>query len=250
MKIIITHFFIFLSVSLFSQKNKILLENISDFNSKNDSLPFFSIEKEELDTFIIFNRVFPGEEAGANCHQMISFKVDRNGKINSIRVITSVIELPKGRVFKNSDGEEDLKMRFKKETERLIKLTEGFWVSDSIREKNQLYMKFDYYSSSHDAMEEHKNRNFISMSNGANSRFIKKELYNYGVKKFQLNKIPLASLYFEQALQYFPKDIDAHYNLASCYYKLGKKENACEHWKKCVELGDKSVEEQLIKYCK
>ena len=225
---------------------------IKDYKSKVDSLPFFVYDIEELDTLIIFNRRIPpaAEASGANCYRLASFMVDKHGKINSTKHLSSEIDLPKGRYFKKDESEAQLHLFFKTETERLINLTEGLWFSDSIRSTGKVFIKISYYSSSHDEMEKKRNQNMILMTTGAESNLLKKELYNYGVKKFQLKKMLLAKVYFEQFLEYYPKDIDAHYNLASCYYKLKSTEKACLQWKACLELGDATVQEQILKYCK
>src|SRR4051812_22244813 len=93
-----------LPLVFFAQKKE---TNLTDYLTKNDQLPFLKYEKNELDTFFTYNKIVPGgvEGSGAYCYRTVSFKVDRTGKINSIKHLSAVIDLPKGRQFMDSDAE-------------------------------------------------------------------------------------------------------------------------------------------------
>lgn len=247
MKFWLINILVLVSVALFSQNKE---ENVTDYITKTDNLPFLKYEKGELDTLFVYNKIVPiaVEGSGSNCYSVVSFNVDRNGKIKNIKHISSKLDMVKGRVFTEEDAEPKLHEEVRKETERLVYLTEGLWFSDSVREKGIVVMNINFKSTSRKQIEE--NPNAVYSANQTANILTKKDLYNYGVKKMNTNKTLLAKIYFEQALVYYPKDVDAHYNLAACYYKLKRKSEACEHWNKCLELGDKTVTIELDKYCK
>ena len=240
---------------MIAQKKKAFVENVTDFNTKTDTLPFFVYQKEELDTFLTINKTMPvnAEMYGVKCEERLAFKVDRNKKIVNIRHEYTDIIIPQTIVMKNYSYYDTLKLYFQKESERVIKLTEGLWFSDSLRSGREVRIKLNYISAAfkdlnNDGTYTHANK---SINLGApNSLIAKRDLYNYGVKKFQAKKTVLAKVYFEEAVRFFPKDIDAHYNLASCYYKLKNTDKACEQWNICVDLGDASVQQEITKYCK
>jgi tetratricopeptide (TPR) repeat protein len=233
-----------------AQRRKDVTENVTDFYSKNDTLPFLKFEKAELDTFINLNMRLPvmAEKYGINYSVWVSFKVDRFGKVNSITQFSSDMMLPEGKIFvRGSDTEDRLRKEYKKETIRLITATESLWYSDSVRENRTIYKKLEYNSLSHDLLS---GNNKLLASYDRNRAINNKiSLYELGVKKYAIKKTLLAKCYFEQSLQVFPKDIDAHYNLAMCYIKLKNNSKACEHLIKCLELGDKTVEEKIKTYC-
>ena len=239
-----------------AQKKKQMefVENITDYTTKKDSLPFFVYQKEELDTFIALNRIIPpsSEIYGVKCEVHLGFKVDKKNNIGNFKHYKTDIVLPQNIQFNDYSQYDTLKLTFQKESERLLELTHGLWFSDSIKEKNEIRIKFYFISEAFQSLNKDLQMvNAYKFKYGnATSFIVKKELYNYGVKKYQLKKTHLAKLYFEQSIVYFPKDIDAHYNLASCYLKLKDNEKACKHWNKCLELGDESVKKELTNYCK
>ncbi len=62
---------------------------------------------------------------------------------------------------------------------------------------------------------------------------------------------------YEKAVQQFIKCLevdslfmDAYYNLAFCYQKLGNKELACENWSKLKEMGQKQGESLYNENCR
>jgi tetratricopeptide (TPR) repeat protein len=247
--------FILFSFFVNAQKKKVFIENVTDFTSKTDTLPFFVYQKEELDTLITLNKTMPvnAEIYGVKCEDRIVFSVDKNNKIGGIRHDFTDILIPQSIVMKDYSYYDSIKVYFQKESERVIRITEGLWFSDSLREGREVRIKINYVSAAFKDL----NRNGSSINSNKtvslgvpNSLLAKKELYDYGVRKFQANKIVLAKVYFEEAIRFYPKDIDAHYNLASCYYKLKSADKACQHWQMCFQLGDKTVQEELIKYCK
>lgn len=255
MKYSLIWIFILLNFFMNAQKKKAFIENVTDFNTKTDTLPFFVYQKEELDTLITLNKTMPvnAEMYGVKCEERIAFKVDKNNKIKDIRHEFTDIIIPQTIVMKDYSYYDTLKLYFQKESERVIRLTEGLWFSDSIRVGREIRIKINYISAAfknlnNDGSYTHS----TSKTNlGApNSVMAKKELYDYGVKKFQAKKTALAKVYFEEAIRFYPKDIDSHYNLASCYYKLKSTEKACQQWQRCLELGDKTVQQELTKYCK
>jgi tetratricopeptide (TPR) repeat protein len=255
MSIKVVIFFVFAVNVLFAQKKKAFIENVTDFYSKTDTLPFFIYYKGDLDTLIALNKTMrsDAEIYGVKCEERIVFSVDRNNKINNIRHEYTNIIIPQTIQMKDYSNYDTLKLYFQKESERVVRLTEGLWFSDSLRAKKEIRLKIYYKSSAFDALNNdgsYTHSDKKTNLGALNTLFAKKVLYNFGVKNFQAKKIPLAKVYFEEAIKFFPKDIDAHYNLATCYYKLKNVDKACEHWRKCVELGDNTVEEQIIKYCK
>lgn len=254
MKYILILFFSFTSVLIYSQKQNIFEESVYDYISKKDSLPFFVYQKEELDTLIAINRMIPSEAEmfGLKCEVRLGFKVDRYNKIQHVKNYKTDVILPRNIELMDYSKYDSLKLWFQRETLRLVKLTEGLWYSDSIRENKEIRIKLFFISEMYDNLNrdlQFSNDRILKIGNH-NSLLVKKELYNYGVRKFQLKKMHLAKIYFEESIKFFPNDIDAHYNLASCYYKLKFPDKACMQWKVCLELGDTSVQEQISKYCK
>jgi tetratricopeptide (TPR) repeat protein len=255
MKFSLIYIFIIFSFFVSAQKKKPFIENITDINTKTDTLPFFVYQKEELDTFITLNKTMPvnAEMYGVKCEDRIVFKVDKNNKINSMSHVFTDILIPQTITMKDYSYYDTLKLYFQKESERVIRLTEGLWFSDSLRAGREIRIKINYVSAAFKDLNRggsdiHVQKN-VSLGT-PNSLLAKKELYDYGVRKFQAKKTVLAKVYFEEAVKYYPKDIDAHYNLASCYYKLKNIDKACQQWQKCIELGDKTVQQEIIKYCK
>ncbi len=255
MRIKLLIYFILVVNIISAQKKKVFIENVTDFYAKTDSLPFFVYQKEELDTLLALNKTMPAstEMYGVKCEERMEFRVDRYNKIKDFRHEYTDIIIPQGIEMNDYANYDSLKVYFQRESERVIRITEGLWFSDSTRAEHKIRIIILYNNSAfNDLNSTEKNKGSIKSVKLAapNSLLAKRDLYNYGVKKFQVKKTPLAKAYFEEAVRFFPKDIDAHYNLAACYYKLKNVEKACEHWKRCLELGDKTVEDQLIKYCK
>ena len=240
--------FIFLITSvnfISAQKNKDYKENVTDFYTKTDSLPFFKFERAELDTLIKLISDFPmiAGAMGIKFKETIGFKVDMKGKINSFKHYKTELIMPKDKSFLNEGDEQKIYNSMKRENERVIKLTESLWFSDSLKESREIIINMAFIPTE-PKKEETKGAIYIS-SNLANTI----QIYNIGVRKFAVKKTLLAKIYFESTIKNNPKDIDAYYNLASCFVKLKDNIKACENFKKCLELGDKSVEEQIKKYC-
>src|SRR5438105_1161671 len=139
MRSMVINILVLISVTLFSQEKEV---NVTDYLTKTDNLPFLKYEKGELDTLFVYNKIIPiaVEGSGSNCYRVVSFNVDRNGKIKNIKHISSKLDMAKGRVFKEEDAEPKLHEEVRKETVRLILLTEGLWFSDSVREKGTVVM--------------------------------------------------------------------------------------------------------------
>ncbi len=255
MKYNLIFIFVLLNFLVNAQKKKVFIENVTDVSTKTDTLPFFVYQKDELDTFLTINKTMPvnAEMYGVKCEDRIIFRVDKNKKIVNIRHDYTDIIIPQTIVMKDYSYYDTLKLYFQKESDRVIKLTEGLWFSDSVRAGRDIRIKLNYISAAfkdlnNDGTYTHSNKT-VNLGT-PNSLIAKRDLYNYGVKKFQANKVFLAKVYFEEAIRFFPKDIDAHYNLASCYYKLKSADKACLHWQRCLELGDQTVKVELTKYCK
>ena len=230
---------------LFAQKKKDVKENVLDFYSKNDSMPFFIFERAELDTLLRVMSDFPmvAGAIGIKFKETIGFKIDRFSKINSFNHYKTDLIMPKDKAFLNDADQQKLYNSMKKENERIIKLSETLWFSDSLRENQEIIINM-FFIPNDIKKEEGKAVVFMS-ANLANAN----QIYNLGVRKFAVKKPLLAKIYFELTVKNNPKDVDAYYNLGSCWVKLKNNAKACENFKKCLELGDKSVEEQIKKYC-
>lgn len=240
--------FIFLMIAFcnaYSQKRKDIKENVTDFYTKNDSLPFLKFERQELDTFIdvVFVKPLVADFIGIKFKDVVGFKIDNNGKMNSIIHYKPEVILPDGKQFMNFEDEKRMYLDYKKELERVLILSESLWFTDSIRSKNEVVIKLIVNPKE---IKKEKNNNVVFVSGSINHD----EKYNVGVKKFTLRKTLLAKVYFEQVIKENKKDIDAYYNLAACCVKLKENSKACEYFKKCAELGDNSVNEQINRYCK
>ncbi|MBN8692589.1 MAG: tetratricopeptide repeat protein [Bacteroidetes bacterium] len=261
MRKLIIYLFCFVVFVSFGQKKHVFNESVTDYYSKVDSLPFFLYEKAELDTFIALNRVIPvtAEIYGVKCEAHVGFKVDAKNNINSLKNYYTDIVFPKNVVMNDYKYYDSLKLFFEKETQRLIMATDGLWFSDSLKCKGEIKYKIFYISDGYNKLNKNAdNAYFNTKGNTAPknielgspaSLLVKKDLYNYGVRKFSIKRTLLAKAYFVEAIKYYPKDIDAHYNLATCYLKLKDQQKACYHWNKCLELGDKEVQTEINKYC-
>ncbi|MDX2172728.1 MAG: tetratricopeptide repeat protein [Bacteroidota bacterium] len=241
-------FFIFFIASvnfLYSQKKKEIKENVTDFYAKTDSLPFFKFERAELDTLIKVLSDYPmvAGAMGIKFKETIGFKVDRKGIINSFQHYKTDLIMPKDKSFINEADEQKMYNSMKRENERVIKLTESLWFSDSLRENQEIIINMAFIPGE---IKKDEGKKVIYLSAGLTNT---NQMYNIGVRKFAVKKTLLAKIYFESTIKNNPKDIDAYYNLASCFIKLKDNSNACENFKKCLELGDKTVEEQIKKYC-
>ena len=74
--------------------------------------------------------------------------------------------------------------------------------------------------------------------------------YNKGVELIQNEKFETASKQFVKCIEIDSIYIDAYYNLAFCYQKLGNKNMACETWSKLKEMGQKQGEYLYEENCK
>ena len=255
-------FVLFFSFFVVAQKKKEFTENVSDFFSKTDTLPFFIYEKAELDTLFALNRIIPvnAELYGVKCEEHVGFKVTRDNKIASVKHYYTDIVLPNNVQMNEYNYYDSLKLYFQKETERLLKITEGLWFTDSTKSTYEVKRKILYISDGFDKLNHQADANYFNTKGKTTNKTIelgspasimsKTALYNIGVRKFAIKRTALAKVYFNESIKYFPKDIDAHYNLATCYLKLKDNVNACKHFNKCLELGDKTVTAELDKYCK
>lgn len=66
--------------------------------------------------------------------------------------------------------------------------------------------------------------------------------FDKGAKSFNNKKFEEAARDFNKCIDIDSLDVDAYYNLATCYQKLGDKEKACATWKKLKEMGQKNGE--------
>ncbi len=244
MKNVIFIFFILSIHFLSAQKKKDIKENVTDFYSKNDSLPFFKFEKAELDTFIqiVFNYPMNARLMKLKFNDKIGFKVDKNGLINSFTHYNAHLVIPKNIAFTNEGDEQKMYTALKKESEKTIKLTESLWFSDSTRANKEIVINIQMLPGNIQN-EDMTVVYYDPGSSGVNS-------YQLGVRKFAIKKTLLAKAYFEDTINRDRNSVDAYYNLAACWVKLKDNNKACENFKKCLELGDKTVEEQIKTYCK
>lgn len=74
--------------------------------------------------------------------------------------------------------------------------------------------------------------------------------YNKGVEFIQRENFEKASKQFVKCIEIDSIYIDAYYNLAFCYQKLGNKNMACETWSKLKEMGQKQGEYLHDENCK
>ncbi len=252
---------VFACSMLKAQINAFTSANIKDYRSKVDSLPYFAFQLIELDTLISSLKVVPGnaELYGINCETEIGFRVDKANKITFSDFQKAEAVIPEGLNMKDRNGNDFVRTSFVdsvkhaciKDAERLIKLTEGLWVSDSVRSGKELKIKIAYKTQSFDrlAKQPKSKTGFVPLGN----LFVPRDVsvpYNLGVSRLSMGKPRLAKIYLEEAVILNRADVDAYYNLGICNLKLKREKEACWCWQKCLELGDKSVSEQINKYCK
>lgn len=246
----LTVLFLLFTLITFGQKVSNKNFEIYDYNNRNERIPFFKFEKAELDTFLVTNRfVFLSNELEPEYRTVMSFKVSREGTINSIRQERVEVKDPYGYEVTRDKKFEKILVNYYNEVVRLIKLTDGLWQSDSIRENEPVRIEFIFKRGTENQILGTE-RSVIFPSKLIGAVYTRSQLYDRGVRKFKMMKTLLAKAYFETAIFYSPKDISAHFNLGACYYRLHNVDKACESWRKCLELGDTSVETQLTKFCK
>ncbi|MGZ3879949.1 MAG: tetratricopeptide repeat protein [Flavisolibacter sp.] len=73
---------------------------------------------------------------------------------------------------------------------------------------------------------------------------------NEGIRLFEKQNYEKAALEFEHCISIDSLCIDAYYNLAYTYQKLGKNELACEIWKKLSDMNQKQGETLYHQFCK
>jgi hypothetical protein len=254
-------------VDVTGQKSK-FRENVAGYYDKSDSLPFFMFEKAELDTFISMNTLMPleAEQLGVKCDVEVGFTVDGRKKISSVKCYKVDLHLPRNIQFRDYAYYDTVKKFFIAESERLIKLTDGLWYSDSTLEKKELKYRIRFENEAFDRFNKNPafsnvNRMQVGYPYHAHvfetgpalgkpvSLLAKADLINYGVRKYNVRKLVLARTYFQEYVKYLPGDANGHFNLGLCYYKLKDQKNACHAWKKCGGLADEKTIELISKYC-
>lgn len=83
---------------------------------------------------------------------------------------------------------------------------------------------------------------------GPNARSVKS--YNKATKFFVKKEFLKAISHYSDAISWYPKYTKAYLNRAISYARLRDIENACKDWKKCAELGNKDVQNNIDNYCK
>jgi tetratricopeptide (TPR) repeat protein len=89
------------------------------------------------------------------------------------------------------------------------------------------------------------NKNYDSRKNCEDADFY----YDAGIEEFKKSDYRGAIKSFKKTLQINPYDLDANYNLAVSYLKLGKKKEACECLARASTLGDAASETARLKNC-
>jgi tetratricopeptide (TPR) repeat protein len=74
--------------------------------------------------------------------------------------------------------------------------------------------------------------------------------YQKGIKFFGFGHYTKAIKMFTISLRKRPENMDSYYNRGICYFKQGKREEACKDWNKAKELGDKNIEKLILEHCK
>ena len=75
------------------------------------------------------------------------------------------------------------------------------------------------------------------------------ELYSKGVEAYENENYSLAIELFTESYQLDPKNIDALYNRAAVFYKLGHKELACNDWKTLAKLEQMEAIKLIEEHC-
>jgi len=83
---------------------------------------------------------------------------------------------------------------------------------------------------------------------GPNARSVKS--YNKATKFFVKQEFQKAIIHYTDAIKWYPEYTKAYLNRAISYARLRDLENACKDWKKCAELGNKEVQNNIDNYCK
>lgn len=254
-------FCVLVSSVLNAQISSFTSSTIKDYRSKVDTLPYFTFLLTELDTLIGSLKHVPGsvELYGINCETEIGFRVDKHNKITFSGLQKAETVIPEGLKLKDKNGGDMIRATFVdsvkneciQDAEKLMALTEGLWVSDSLRSEREMVIKIPYHAIAFERLNKQPKGTAPFVQLG--TLFVPKDAalpYNLGVRKMATNKNLLARIYLERAIMWNRKDIDAYYNLGICNLKLKRQKEACWCWHKCQELGDNSVSEQISKYCK
>lgn len=222
---------------------------VCDYFNRREDVPFFKFERQELDSFLVNNRrVILNASDDPDYHGLLSFYVDRSGKLNKVEVLHA--EFVENSRYELADNAHNQKIKewYYNESVRLVKLTEGLWASDSLREKKPVFLKFVFLRNTKDGKLGDESSVFFP-GQLIGTEYGQQKLYEVGIRKFSVRKTILARAYFTAATEYNPKDVSAFFNLGVCNQRLNNNKAACLAWQKCVELGDIQALELQKKYC-
>ena len=216
----------------------------------------FKYGESALQQFIIKTLVIPfsAMRYGVNGKVDVEFMIDETGKVASVRTLKSNYTLSKGL---NSEEVEDInfKQQFAMEAERVIWLTDTLWNPAQKFEKSiasSQVITFDFkskqFAENNDRFEKNQPLEFGIFTAGYIDPSAQNH-YQLGVKLLLDGIFDEAGKHLSHSLQLKPNNRDAWFNLALCYRKLGKQQEACEAWQRAAELGDNEAVQILSQYC-
>lgn len=81
-------------------------------------------------------------------------------------------------------------------------------------------------------------------------KILAKALYKSAINSFKKKDFTTALEKFNYAIKYNPNNTEYYFNLALCYYQLGKIDLACEYWNIVNILNPKKITKDIQTVCK
>lgn len=240
--------------------------NVMGSNNFIDSVPHFSFERAELDSFFLLTSRIPQEAdlSGINGFVKLSFRVDSMNRINSIEVLDARAMINEDLYQWKSDSTAALsKNYYKGEAIRMLKCTDGLWVPATKYGRYydsqviaDIHFKTDMYDKNAKNVKAIQDNskigvhvNMVWQDGHPINRMKLQDNYNVGVRKMSQQKFPLAVIYFKEAVAFNSNDLDSYYNMGVAYKKMNRNQEACDCWTKGKELGDNGAMKLYYKYC-
>lgn len=216
----------------------------------------FKYGESGLQQFIIKTLIIPfsAMRYGVNGKVDVEFMIDETGKIASVRTLQSIYTLSTGL---EAEKMEDInfKQQFAMEAERVIWLTDTLWYPAQKFEKpvaSSQVITFDFaskqFAENNDRFEKGEPIEIGLFTSGYRDPSAQNH-YQLGVKLLMDGIFDEAGKHLSHSLQLNPENKDAWFNLALCYRKLDKQQEACEAWQRAAELGDNEAVQILSQYC-
>ena len=244
---LITFFFIL------TQQTYAQYSNVRGCGAIIDSIPNFMYQKAELDTYLIFcARIPPLDELyGANSEVKLEFHVDSVGRMNNLSVLRARVYPNPNIDFSSDEHEKDAQKYYSDEAIRLVKASDGLWIpgkKNGAYVDNRVIIDVVFKTSAYDKNTERDNKGLV-LAKSLTSISKMKYYYDFGVKKMSQKKYGCAIMFFKEAIEFYPNDKDAWYNLGVAYKKFGRPDAACECWKAGTALNDPEATKLVQKYC-